>query len=263
MTSPYYRVDHEAYVAVQNPFHISIANVNVSRMNSVNKPTNLIKSSKGEHAIPVSNDIRLRTSAYYRGLEESDSGGIGDKEEATFYRDTDFATFQRDSGQSPLQAAHHVHVNLTHRRECWLFCTSSAPVFFTETKKMRESIDPDYDAVTLIEDPSSFAMQLGIDFGGSFETSAVTHPGPAHWKLPGLVIVEHGPVVYAESPSERISRFLPEYRGLVTPFFKRKRFSVEKEYRFVISIGGQAEPKETSFDLNVTKELKDLTRLIE
>ena len=93
MISPCYRVEHEDGVATQTPFHIRVANLDVSDMNFINKQTNLMKFSKKEHAIPVSNNIMLRTPAYYRAREESYSGGIGDKEEASYFRDLDFDAF--------------------------------------------------------------------------------------------------------------------------------------------------------------------------
>ena len=71
--------------------------------------------------------IKLGTTTYYRDWEESDRGGIGDSEEGTLRRHTDFATFQREAGQTPLSGAHHAQISLTYKREYWILCTSIAP----------------------------------------------------------------------------------------------------------------------------------------
>lgn len=76
-----------------------------------------------------------------------------------------------------------------------------------------------------------------------------------------LVVVDHGPVTYMDSPSGVIEKFPKADWGLVTPFVKRTRFSGQKEYRFVISIGGSGGPKERSLDVTVTEELRALTHL--
>ena len=73
--------------------------------------------------------------------------------------------------------------------------------------------------------------------------------------------MDHGPVVYAESPSEVIEKFPKVSWGLVAPFVKRAHFSGQKEYRFVISIGGLGDPKERDLELTITQELRALTCL--
>ena len=114
----------------------------------------------------------------------------------------------------------------------------------------RASVCPDYDAATLVEDPSRFARQLGSDFGNSVQSSDVKAPGPTWWMTMPQVFVDHGPVVYTESSSVVIERFPSESRELIMPFVKRRRFADQREYRFVISILGLGDPK-------------GLTRLIE
>ena len=75
--------------------------------------------------------------------------------------------------------------------------------------------------------------------------------------------MDHGPVVYTESPSDVIERLPKASWGLITPFVKRKRFSDQEEYWFVISIGGSGDSKELTLDQTITEELRALTRLVE
>ena len=106
-------------------------------------------------------------------------------------------------------------------------------------------------------------FSLGIDFGNAFRTSAVKGPGKAWWTLWPQVVVDHGPVVYTESPSDVIERLPKASWGFITPFVKRKRSSDQEEYWFVISIGGSGDPKELTLDQTITEEPRALTRLVE
>ena len=130
-------------------------------------------------------------------------------------------------------------------------------------EKLRSSICAVYDGATLIDNPSSFAKQLGVDFGNVFNEGHVKHPRPGRQMFTPLVMVDHGPVVYANSTSDIIEHFPKESRGLVTPFVKRRGFSDQEEYRFVISIPNPAELTERQLDLNVTDELRILTRMLD
>ena len=109
-------------------------------------------------------------------------------------------------------------ISSTYRRECWILCTSVAPASLTRMNSMRASVCRGYDATTLIADTSQFGKQLGIDFGNAFRTRDVERPGQAWWMLLPQVVVDHGPVVYTESPSDVIQRFPKASWGLVTPF---------------------------------------------
>ena len=237
--------------------------MNVSGLGFLASTSKVVRFSECQYAIPNSVNIKLRTAAYYRQWEESDGCGIGDQEEASLRRNTDLATFQQEAGQIPVSGAHHVQTTLTYRSKCWILCTSIAPTSPTGMNTMRASVCQGYDAATLIADPSQFAKQLGIDFGITLRPSDLEHPGPTWWTLLPQVFVDHGPVVYTESPSDVIEKLPMASWGLVTPFVKRTYYSGQKEYRFVVSIGGMGDPKEQGLDLIITEELRALTHLID
>ena len=260
--SLHYRSEHVVRVNSPSAFHVNVRRVNVASRAFLTSTSRVVRFSESQYAIPNSLNIRLRTTAYYRDWEEGDGCGIGDLEEATFRRNTDLATFQREAGQIPISGAHHVRTIFTHRKECWVLCSSIAPTSLTGMDGMRMSVCQGYDAATLIADPSQFAKQLGIDFGSVLRPSDVEGPGRILWEWRPLVLVDHGPVEYAKSPSDVIERFPKESWGIVAPFVKRTHFSEQNEYRFVISIGGLGGPKEQSLDVNITKELRALTHLI-
>ena len=260
---PYCRTEQAVRVDSPYAFHVVVRRVNVSSPAFLASTSKIVRFSESQYAIPNSVNIKLRTAAYYRHWEETDECGIGDPEEATLRRNTDLATFQQEARQTPISGAHHVQTALTYRSECWILCTSIAPTSPTGMNSMRASVCRGYDAATLIADPTRFAKQLGIDFGNALRPDDLEHPGPTWWALLRQVVVDHGPVVYTESPSEVIERFPKSSWGLVTPFVKRTHFSGQKEYRFVISIGGSGDPKERGLDLIITEELRALAHLIE
>ena len=244
-------------------FRVLVRRVNLSRLSAIKTSTDIIKFSESQYAIPYSNTLQLGTPAYYRDMEDNGSCGIGDAMEATYIQETDLATFLRESGQPALLGAEHASIHATYRSDCWIFCTSVAPTSPMGIEKLRSSICPDYDGATLIGDPSSFAKQLGVDFGNAFNIGYVKHPRPGRQVFTLLVVVDHGPVVYANSTSDIIEEFPMGSRGLVTPFVKRKGFSYQEEYRFVISVPNPAELTERQLDLNVTDELRSLSRMLE
>ncbi|MXZ90083.1 MAG: hypothetical protein F4W95_15325 [Chloroflexi bacterium] len=258
----HYRTEYKVRVESPTAFRVYVRRVNVSSRAFLAGTPKIVRFSESQYAIPNSRNIRLRAAAYYRDWEESDGCGIGDAEEATFRRETDFATFQREAGQIPISGARHIQLTLTHRKECWVLCTAMAPWSVTRLDGMRANVCRGYDAATLIEDPSEFARQLGIDFGNALRTSDLESPGPIWWTFRPEVFVDHGPVVYTASPSDVIQRFPQASWELVTPFVKRAHFSHQKEYRFVVSIGGRGDPRQKSLDLSITEELRALTRLI-
>ena len=260
---PQCRIEQAVRVDSPSAFHVVVRRVHESSSSFLPSTSKVVRFSESQYAIANSVTIKLRTAGYYRDLEESDGCGIGDAEEATLRRNTDFATFQREAGQTPMPGAHHVQTTLTYRSEHWILCTSIAPTPLTGMDSMRTSICQSYDSATLIANPSQFARQLGIDFGNTMRPSDLKHPGPILWTSLPLVFVDHGPVVYTESPSDVVERLPKASWGLVTPFVKRTHFSGQKEYRFVVSIGGLGDPKERSLDLTITEELRALTHLIE
>lgn len=248
-----------------SPFCVQSYYVDFSRIPSLEIPTSIIKFSEEQYAIPHSKCIKLATPSHFREIEEEVSNGIGDSMEATYKRETDLATIQKESGQKLMWGAELVSVTMTQVVECWIFCASIEPKPKTswEIKKLRDSLDENYDCCTSITNPSEFAKQLGISFGNSFKSEWVNHPGPSMWLLMPHVFVNHGPVIYADQGSKEIERFPQNMQSLVTPFIKRSKFSNQQEYRIVIWLMSNPKPKEETLFLNVTDELRRLTQAVE
>ena len=252
-------------VKSNSPFYVKTYYVDFSRRLFREDLMSIIKFSERQYAIPHSSRLKIATPSHYREIEEELSSGIGDLMEATYKRKTNMETFQKENNQKPMWGSEHVSLTLTYIAECWMFCASIEPKLKTsrEIEKIRKSLDVNYDCCTSITDPSAFAKQLGIDFGNSFKPNILNHPGPALWRSYPVVYVKHGPVIYTDQVSKEIECFPQEIRSSVTPFIKRSKFSNQKEYRIVISLLGNARPKEQTLLLDITDELRRLTRTVE
>ena len=229
----------------------------------------VVKFSKREHAIPnpEATCIQLATARYYREYEESEGDkGIRDEEEARYERRTNMKTFLDESKLPAPVGASQVSLQLTYAsNDFWIFCTSMKPTTDWELRKMRQAFG--YDCATTIANPSEFAKELGSAFATHSEWSDVVSLSPlarVSRLLPlsevgdKSVFVRHGPVVYQRNPAKVIEAF-PEYeQAAVMPFVKRDQFSHQKEYRFTVSIRG--EPKEPTFSLPISTELRHLAK---
>ena len=135
---------------------------------------------------------------------------------------------------------------------------------------------PQYDAVTEIKNPESFAMHLGIEFAISVDKSKDVKLTPIDeltyrkssytvslWEgerhIDKFVRVYHGPVCY-----ENQSGVLESMKDYADPsglprawFTKKSRFSGQREYRFAVSTVGR--PQADTFDLAVSDGLRKLT----
>ena len=224
-------------------------------------PPPVVKFSKSCHAIPNSKakDIKLATPEYYRNYPAGKGGKyIRDKKEAQF----------EERRQVKLEGGPGAKMKVTYERnDCWIFCTSVKPTTDRELQTMRKACSADYDCATTIADPSEFAKELGAIFAAYAEWSAVSL-SPLdelcrQLRLPEIgnktVWVYHGPVVYRDN-SETVIKPLPEkMQAAAVPFVKRERFLDQREYRFIVMIGG--EPKEPEIYLPISPALRRLAKI--
>ncbi|MCE2465993.1 MAG: hypothetical protein J4G01_07980 [Dehalococcoidia bacterium] len=149
-------------------------------------PPGVIKFSKREHAIVDSTRIQLGSSRYYREYE-GDTEGVADPEEARLVQRGSLSEFLQKSGLPSQVGSENVSSTVTWARPDFLmFCTS----IMAEGRDLRElrSQFHDYGCVTLIPDPSAFAMQLGKDIGRQFDLESVQLSG--FDKLKRLVLTQ-------------------------------------------------------------------------
>ena len=237
----------------------------------------LVKLSPRRFAPHRARELRLATPAYYRKSENPDSeptdphDGCLTKDATPWARQVALRTagaFISDPSASVTFSS--------SPDEPWVYCTSIAPANDTGTERLRARF-PRYDAITSIQDPESFAMQLGIDFAIAVDKSKHVELSPADergyrqsryavglWEgehqVDKYVDVYHGPVTYEDQSgvvesTEDFVDFSMVPRGWFT---KKTRFSDEQEYRFAVSTT-LGRPRTDTFKLAISDELRVLT----
>ena len=225
-------------------------------------------SQRGSTPFVRSKYLKLATAEHYR-KRKNDADGIADRLESSAVQKMSLSDFV--SGELGRYASGIAE--MTYRSEpSWMFCGSIRPETDWELegmcRELRRAHFPDYDCVTTISNPSEFARQLGIDVG-SVNHASVKLNQLEYWKRQLLrlrrdpfrrvVFVHHGPVIYRDTPYSFIERFSENERGLVAQFVKRTKFAGQREYRFIVSIGG--EPTDQALLLDVSDALRSLVKL--
>ena len=263
-------------VALKECYHVLIHRV-VS-CGSISAPQGrLVKLSERRFAPYRARELRLATPAYYRQSEGVDTN-IADPHDGLLTKDATPWMRQKLAPRGLGTFIHDHSASLTYSSapdEPWVYCTSMSPESRREAKDLRARF-PRYDALTVIKDPASFAMQLGIDFAISVDKSKHVELDPVDeeayrrsrytvslWdgehRIDKFVRVYHGPVVYEDQSGvlqseDDLVDFSMAPKGWFT---KRTRFSGEREYRFAVSTLGR--PKTDTFKLGVSDELRLLT----
>ena len=130
--------------------------------------------------------------------------------------------------------------------DMWIFSTAIEPTSEAETKALLESLDPKYDHRSYIPSPRTFAQMLARAYVEEYGTPKDAQE-PFEHTINGIhagktyhrqMIVVHGPVLYVEDPYAMCASALtgqdPLVRTLLPIFIKRKSYSRQREYRFVI-----------------------------
>ena len=275
---------------------------------SYSKSDTLIKYSKKEHS-PVSlvpsDSIRLGTTTSY-GDYINDMGLVGDDSEGTYTETHDWTkqesrwTEKRRKylmGDSPTLG----NINLKNIKfkmnikwkvgsGSWLYCTSIDPKFNGQRIIQMKMTHPRYNCMTKIDEPITFAQQLGHDFGKQIESNRdLQCDSPGRHVIRSItgsqrgtgdysIFVSHGPVIYlsekeipefidraSEKIGDRVTLFVKGVRGKaqqgskignrVVLFVKDKKYEVQQEYRFVVSVSFHS-PTEKEIYLKVSDNLK-------
>lgn len=228
----------------------------------------LIKYSKAEFS-PVSSEpskhIQFASPSYYKNLEtDSNSELIRDDLESSYIERRKIGPY---SGNQ---------LTLTWgSNNFWIYCTSIDPSTKYYREKQMRNLSMDYDFGTRIESPSNFAEQLGRDFGKQIRPNndlrcnnhglqMITHFLKKNNTAleDHTIFVDHGPIKYTDRIEEYITSFPKKHRGDIIPFVKRKKYSDQSEYRFLVHIQFYS-PNEEVFHLEVSDGLIDLMQPVE
>ncbi len=274
---------------------------------SYSESDTLIKYSKKKHS-PISpvpaDSIRLGAAGSY-GDYMKDPGLVGDDSEGQYTEIHDLtkrgSTWERERRESLIRNSPLLKdINLKNIKfkmsmtsgpvsGSWLYCTSIDPKANGQRIIQMKRTDPEYNFMTKIDEPTTFAQQLGYDFGRQIKSNrdlkcdlqGVHLLASAASRESGIggysIFIHHGPVIYleAEKSAEFISHASKkmgshvlliegeksedsrefEIGNKVVLFVKDREYEVQQEYRFVVSVNFHS-PKEKAIYLKVSEDLK-------
>ena len=262
-------------VAVRECYLVLLHQVN-RRSPASRRVDALVKLSEQRFAPYRDRELWLRTPAYYRQTENPGTKPT-DPHDASLTVDAEpwmRRTLAPTVGPIPIGSL-GAKMRFSSPEEPWVYCTSMSPASEADRRELVARF-PRYDEITVIRDPESFAIQLGIDFAISVQESIHVALGVidklTRWQsrawvsfreggrpITKVIRVYHGPVVYEDQ-----SGVLESMEDVVNPsmavrawFTKRRRFSGEREYRFALSTRGK--PRTDTFRLRISDELRRLT----
>lgn len=249
---------------------------------SYSESDTLIKYSKKQHSPVLSTStgtLQLGVPSLYEDYEKN-PGLVADDSEGEYKETLDWRK-QGSKGMEILKEnltkslpglRSNLKAKITWELQIgfWLYCTSIDPRLSHKRTEQMKRTDPKYDYMTKIDDPSSFAKQLGYDFGKQIESNKdLKCDFPAYQMIISAanrqsgemsdysIFVDHGPVVYlAEEKAQEFINYASEKSDVpLVLFVKDKKYEVQQEYRFIVTIPFHS-PNNKKFLLEVSDDLK-------
>ena len=249
----------------------------------------LIKHSESQYTPVSADNIQLAASAYYQELEtKANSELIADELEGIFslFQPLDVSEQHRDTW------AGHYRLNIKLNFDSyWMYCTSIDPLKDTLRKEQAEYLDLKYDCMAKIEDPSEFAMQIGLDFAEQIDfcndlkviSNSISQDAVQRIKKDiennfdrvgeHIIFVRHGPIIYTDTtglslssvPLEQlragieydVDRKVIQQIAHIAPFLKLPKYQKQQEYRFIVWDLSYM-PNNRRFYLKISNELRNL-----
>ena len=146
----------------------------------------------------------------------------------------------------------------TYGKNGWVWCAAVEPENEEEWDAWLQSLGDDYDCVTTIKSPRTFARELAMmtahQIGPRGSPATYTHPFTRHQTEHPSMSVFHGPVAYVDDPHAYVADATNDFeRMLRAVFFKHTSYAHQREYRFIVWTA--AEPEEATIDLQATPDL--------
>ena len=244
----------------------------------------LVKGSARRFAIERRQTVRISKPACFRHQGETLISDLG---EGVTRHEESSETIRVDDANDLIRAAEFDHemnrgaaaIGSTHRRSVknttstdwnstkithtygkngWIWCAAVEPECEQQWESWLKSLGDDYDCVTTIKSPRTFARQLALmaarQVGPRGSAVTFTHPFTKHETKHPSMSVFHGAVAYVEDPHTYVSAADNDFeRMLRAVFFKHARFSDQREYRFVV--WSEVEAEQAIVDLRATPEL--------
>ena len=233
----------------------------------------VVRFTEKNNAPGTSGNIKLRTPAFYRKLEDGDEfDGIQEANMAPWA-----ANNLSEAGFQAKEDDFRVRGKFASTEEPWILCMSIKPSRIAGAKSLENQFSykgPDA-MLTTVNNIDAFATQLGIDVAQSTELKRKTKDSAIHTlmehrfmqefgadkKINAVVYVTHGPVHYDNANlTVRDSGDIADIAkdGPRILFTKRTEFAGEQEYRFAVSDSRRQTSDTISF--SVSPELSQLTK---
>ena len=230
----------------------------------------LVKGCRRKHALEDSETIQISALKEFRGkgkkLIRDSQEGLAKEGSETVKPETPEQALERRRIEDQIEAFELVdagmklRLGVAHRSversnkslafgtEWWIVSTAITPETDEEWAAWRATLDPAYGHESVIGQPAKFAEalarmvaeQLGPQGAGAWMTSAVGDSPKARSEHRSQQVI-HGPVVYADSVYEALSREEDEISRIAASMFtKSASHAAMREYRFVILRGRAA-----------------------
>ncbi len=242
----------------------------------------IVKFSPRQFSPATHESVQLGTAPYYRGYE-GEGPGVQDPDEGVYRESLDsyFGKYNPEAvdmlgswsqtftiGDTTLTVEAVLSGSVTYQPDAhWLYCTAYRRGSQSERALMQGHYDG--DCMTALGGPSEFARELGSAFARLSPPPTVSLDDPFHRlqhemlrsQTPPrrIVYVNHGPVVYTNSPQSFIEAVPLQCRAAAVPFFKGVDYADQKEYRFSVSTTGT--PTKNLLAVPITAELRSLSRI--
>lgn len=286
-------MENSSYIVV--PRYVDLNGIMLGIRHSYSESDTLIKYSEEQYS-PVSSkpsdSLQLGAPSLYKSCEET-SGLVADSTEGTYREDIDWTKrgsermeyWKKGATKSMPAMRGNVKGYLRWKLQTgfWLYCISIDPRLNRKRIEQMKRTCPKYNYMTKIDKPSAFAEQLGYDFGTQIEpdndlkcdysaryrhmiSSAVSRQSGQMSDY--FIYVDHGPVIYlakertqefinyAKEKSQGSTSYVSEEETIIALFVKDKKYEVQQEYRFVVTVPFHS-PNSEKFLLKVSEDLKN------
>ena len=218
-------------------------NVHVIRYGDYH-PINVLKFTTESHRMDTSRSVSVASLQHFRGLAADDH--VEDPREGTLHFVSPSTSTMTDNKGSTFKGE-LVSVGFLHDAG-WIFCASCPPTTKRGWSRLQRYFHKKgKSAVQSIENPGTFALQLGVDFGRYTLANLKTFYTSIHREhliaTSNSLCVWHGAVKYMNPVDrdkylEELNREDPAVAAYEALFTKDDRFSDEREYRFYLSAWG-------------------------
>ena len=220
----------------------------------------LTKFTKPEHSLNVADRLSLITPEYCRSVE-GDEVGLKDKQEATIVDNIPHEISIQNLSAGWKEAVPFECVESSIKSNLgWMLCMAQLPLNVEKDQKIMQHFrELGLYRYTMLKGSNitRLAFHIGIDFG-RYELKHIKNMHDKLYKdnvnTRNAIVVLHGPVIYLPDKDRFLKECKNESKWMMNHFVKRREFSIQREYRFLVM--GWGPPKCQQILLPISNELR-------